>query len=288
MKIDGQFFEARADASVFLEPADALFHDRSAAIGFTVKDDAPVLARPLVFLMRDHRLDPLAAEPVPHALYAVAFIAGEFPGPVSAISPLAPATDPRGYRLSDDRLGLRALVDLARGDFNGEGSALAVSNHMELRSKPASAAAQRVVGRFIGVPGETFLSAPAAARAARTLAPSTHQSCQSISPRSSSLTCNASMIAAKTPARRHWEKYRCTVLQEPKRSGKSRQGAPVPKIQKIPSSINRGSFAGRPVRAALRGIKGETSSHCSSVSACRFMCADLHVVMEIYRRKSEF
>jgi hypothetical protein len=53
------------------------------------------------------------------------------------------------------------------------------------------------------------------------VAPSTHHSSQSIRPRSSSLNCNASMIAANTPVRRHSEKYRCTVLPEPKRSGRS-------------------------------------------------------------------
>jgi hypothetical protein len=45
-------------------------------------------------------------------------------------------------------------------------SALAVSNQVELRSKPAAAAAQRVVGRLVRVTLETSLSAPAAARAA--------------------------------------------------------------------------------------------------------------------------
>ena len=288
MIVDCQFLESRADASTFLKPADALFHDGPAAIGLAVEGDARIVSRPFMVLMRNDRLDPAVAQPVADPLHAVALIRGEFFRSVSPSTLLSSPADSTGYRLADDRLGLRALVDLPRRDFNGEGSALAVSNHMELRSKPASAAAQRVVRRLGGMPVETFLSAPPAARAARTLAPSTHQSSQSIRPRSSSLICKASIMDAKTPVRRHCEKYRCTVLQEPKRSGRSRQGAPVPRIQKIPLSISRGSFAGRPVRALLRGIKDETSSHCSSVSSCRFMRADLHVVMETYRRKPEF
>jgi hypothetical protein len=65
-------------------------------------------------------------------------------------------------------------MHLAGRHLDGRRNSIAVGNQVELRSKPAPAAAQSVVGRFVRVPFETFLSAPEAAHAARTLAPSTH------------------------------------------------------------------------------------------------------------------
>ncbi len=68
----------------------------------------------------------------------------------------------------------------------------------------------------------------------------------------------------------------------PKRSGKSRQGAPVARIQKIPLRSVRRSRAGRPVLAVLPGTSESTNAHCSSVSSWRFMIGDLHVVKTDY------
>src|SRR5438477_141670 len=83
---------------------------------------------------------------------------------------------------------------------------------------------QRVVLGLVRVPPATFLAAPAAARAARTEAPSTHHRSQSIRPALSSLICNASRMAAKTPALRQLRKWSYTVCHGPKRGGRSRQG----------------------------------------------------------------
>src|SRR5271167_3498678 len=288
MEVHRQFLESRPDATELFEPADALLGDAPAAVGFAVKFRRRVMPSLFVGLMWDHRLDFLFGQPVTDPLYAVALVGGKLLRFMPALSLLASCSDQARNRLPDHRLGHGRFVHLAGCYFGGKRSSRTVSDHVEFRSKPASRASQCVVRRFVGVQSETFLSAPAAAREARTLAPSTHHNSQSIRPCLSSLTCNVSMIAANTPARRQLEKYRCTVLQEPKRSGRSRHGAPVPRIQKMPLSIRRGSFAGRPVSAVLRGTRGEISSHCSSVSSCRFISADLHVVMEGYRQSSLF
>src|SRR6476660_3725180 len=232
MEVHGQLLEPGADAAELLEPADALLGDRSAAVGHAVEPDRRVVPGVLVVLVRDHRLDLLTAQPVAHALHAVALVAGQSPGLVPALASPASAADQGRDRLPDDRLGPRRFVDLPGGDFDGKRSSRTVSDHVELRSKPAAAAAQRVVGGLVGVAPETFLSAPAAARAARTDEPSTHHSSQSMYPLLSSLTCNASMIAANTPLLRQRRKWSYTVRQGPKRSGRSRQGAPVDRIQK--------------------------------------------------------
>src|SRR5436190_1219036 len=277
MKVDCQLLEASADATELLEPADALLDHRAAAISLAVELHFRVPPRQLVVLVRDHRLDLLPPDPVAQAHDAVAFVADELFRFVPAFSLFSSASDQTRDRLADDRLGAGALVHLPGGDFGRERIARAVSNQVELRSKPASAAAQRVVRRLVRVPGKTFLSAPAAARAARTIAPSTHHSSQSIRPRSSSLICKASMTLAKTPLLRQLRKWSYTVCQGPKRLGKSRHGAPVPRIQKMPLSISRGSLGGRPVRAIRRRTCDSTNAHCSSMSSCRCILADLHL-----------
>ena len=60
------------------------------------------------------------------------------------------------------------------------------------------------------------------------------------------------------------------------------------RTQTMPLSIRRGSLAGRPVRALLRGRCGATSAHCSSVSSWRFMREDLRDVTAVYHAIPEF
>jgi hypothetical protein len=288
MEVYRQLLEPRADAAELLQPADALLGDATAPVRDAVEPHRRVVAGVLVVLVRDDRLDLLPRQPVAHAPDAVAFVAGELPGLAATASSPASASDQERDRLPDDRFGPRRFVDLSSGDFDGEGSALTVSDHVELRSKPAAAAAQRVVGGLVLVPLETFLSAPAAARAARTDEPSTHHNSQSMYPSVSSFTCSVSTTAAKTPLLRQLRKWSYTVCQGPKRSGRSRQGAPVARTQKMPLSCVRRSLAGRPVRAVLSGRCGSTNAHCSSVSSWRFMRENLRDVTEAYHAETAF
>ena len=63
-----------------------------------------------------------------------------------------------------------------------------------------------------------------------------------------------------------------TLFQDPNRSGKSRQGAPVFKIQMIALIIIRLSLAGRPFPPERSGgTKSLILSHCSSVISCRLI-----------------
>src|SRR3990172_7198222 len=283
MEVDGQFFEACADASRLLHPSDARFDHGASPIRPSIEAHPTVIAGCFVLFVGDHRFDAAGSKPITDTRNAVAFIGGQFLGALAR----------RSQALGDGnavhhRLDLRRFMDLPGRNLNGQRSAATVSNQVEFRTKPASAAAQCVVCRFIGMPVETFLSAPPAARAARTLAPSMHQRSQSIRPRSSSLICMATTIAAKTPSRRHLAKWWYTVCQGPRRSGRSLQGAPVCRIQKMPLSIVRRSREGRPVRAVLHGTSGSINAHCSSMSSWRFMLADLPVVMQGYRQNQEF
>lgn len=158
MEMNSQFLEPRSDAAVFVQPADALLHDRTLPAGFRVEPDLRVVPGMFVIAVRDDLLDAL--------------------GPVSV---------------------------------------------------------------------------PAAARVARTRAPSTHQSSQSIRPFWSSLICNFWMIVAKTPALRHLEKWSYTVCHGPKRSRRSRRGAPLQLPPQFPQQMpelrqdefRHGQFDGR-------------------------------------------
>ncbi len=145
MEVDGQFFEARANASRFFHPSDALFDYGALSIGPSVELDPTVVARSFVALVWDDRLDPAGSKPVPHARNAVPFVGSQFFRACSRT--------PDSLRDRDavhHRLDLRRFVNLPGRDLNGQWSSAAVSNQVELRSKPASAAAQSVVRRFVG------------------------------------------------------------------------------------------------------------------------------------------
>jgi hypothetical protein len=58
-----------------------------------------------------------------------------------------------------------------------------------------------------------------------------------------------------------------TDCQGPKRSGKSRHGAPVRTIQSIALTIVRWLFEGGPMAPRSGGSRPEMRSHCSSLSS---------------------
>ncbi len=160
MEVNGQFLEAGANASRFLHPSDALFDYGALSIGRPVEPDPTVVAGRFVALVRNDRLDAASSKPVADAWNAVPFVGGQFLWTCSRTPQTLWDGDTVHYPLD-----LRRFVDLPGSDLNGQGSSVAVSNQVELRSKPASAAAQRVVRRFVGMAVETSCPAPPAAGA---------------------------------------------------------------------------------------------------------------------------
>ncbi len=151
MEVNGQFFESRANASRFFHPSDALFDHSTLSIGLSVELEPTVVGRSFVVFVRDDWLDPAGSKPVPDTRNAVPFVGDQF---LRACS-----RTPQALRDGDavhHRLDLRRFVNLTSGHLDGQWSSAAVSNQVELRSKPASAAAQSVVRRFVGVKRETF------------------------------------------------------------------------------------------------------------------------------------
>ena len=151
------------------------------------------------------------------------------------------------HTLLDDRTTpIRLFVE----HFHRQRQALSVSNQVELAAEATSPAARSVVFRLVGGIGRDFFEAPTAAREARTLEPSIHQRSQSILPSRSKRICSAPRIRSKVPSARHRWKYPYTVRHGLNRFGRSRHGAPVRRIHRMPLGIRRRSLGGRPVEAA--------------------------------------
>ena len=154
MEVNRQFLESRGDAAEFLEPADALLDHASAAVGALSNHVAGswracsfslcgITAS--IFCLGSQSRIAARCSLCPRPACGACAAAGSF-----ATRPMSVATPGRSP------IRLRLFVDLARRDFDGKRSARAVRNNVELRSKPASAAAQRVVGGFVWVSLETF------------------------------------------------------------------------------------------------------------------------------------
>ena len=209
----------------------------------------------LIGTLRDDGCNTMASQPATNLGIAVSLVTSQ---------PMGTTATPYAYSVYQV-FELGALVALSGGDFGGQGQASAVSNQVHFAAESASRAAQTVV---CGLSGPPLLPAPAAARDARTEEPSTHQRSQSILPSWSSRTCNRSRMRSNGPSCcQRWDRS-YTVCHGPYRSGRSRQGAPVLRIQKMPFRIGRWSFH-RPPRLPFSGSKSWSNRHCSSDNSSR-------------------
>ena len=98
--------------------------------------------------------------------------------------------------------------------------------------------------------------------------PSMNPSLRSMPPRSRRSSANAVRILSNTPSRIHRWNRRWHVLRGGYRSGRSFQGAPVRRIQRIPLSTERASCGCRPDwpgRALGSGMNAAIRCHCSFV-----------------------
>ena len=110
--------------------------------------------------------------------------------------------------------------------------------------------------------------APAAAREALTFVESINQVSKSTSPSAFSRTCSRSKMRSKVPSFVQMRYQWYALCQGPYRSGRSRQEAPLHKIQKMALSICLGSRRLRPV-AFGEGKRSRMSCHCHSWSSYR-------------------
>src|ERR1041385_7133424 len=129
-EVHGQFLETCAQATALLEPADALLDHAPTAVKLAV-EPVPAVVRVLVFPAWNHRFDGVSSQPVTDPCEAVALVTCERPGACASADPDA----------VHDFLELRALVDLARGDVDREGKAVAVSDQVDFAPESAARAA---------------------------------------------------------------------------------------------------------------------------------------------------
>lgn len=175
VEVERQFLEACGDAPALFQPAHALFDHRATSIGCVIESHSAVVVRPFVGAMRNHRPHAAPAQPRAETGLAVGLISGQGFGSSARRSQRL-----RNGDAVEQRLDARGFVALTSGDLGDQRRASAVSNHMDFGAKPASAAAQRVIGLLAGV--AVFFRAPAAARVARMFVLSTHHSFQSMRP----------------------------------------------------------------------------------------------------------
>ena len=137
----------------------------------------------------------------------------------------------------------------------------AITKKMDFAAQTASTAAKCMILRLVGIP---FFPPPEAQRAARTIVPSIHHNSLLMA----SVLRSRSSMQSRVPSPFHLSNKSHTVAHGPRSAGKSRQGAPVFRIHKIPSTIVLRSRGGRPVGLGASN-KSEINFHCSSVSRCR-------------------
>ena len=160
----------------------------------------------------------------------------------------------RGDQIS----GRRVITDLSARQINFDGVTKGIDYGMDLRGISTS----RTTNSLFFVPPFP----PEPCWWTRTYDPSIIYSSLSWSFDSSK------KIFSQMPRFVHLEYRLYTLFQDPNRSGKSRQGAPVFRIQIIALIIIRFSLAGRPFPPECSGgTKSLIMSHCSSDISCRLI-----------------
>lgn len=216
---------------------------------------APILVRSAFVTLagRDERLRPSLLQPLPQGIAVVGPIGDQ---PVRTLAgptrPPCPAHGDRVERLlqeSDLRRGCRVQVCSQR-------STRAIDQNHPLRA--------------LAPLGLAHLRPPFFAGAKL---PSAKHSSQRIFSRSLSWAKNARHSLRSTPLSSHSRRRRQQVLGLPYRRGSSLQGAPVHRIQRMPSKHLRASARGRPPLGRGRGGGKWTRifSHCSSVKCLQAM-----------------
>lgn len=239
-------------ATEVLNPGVGPLHDPAVLVA---PQPAAVLmgGPPVVATSRDDRFDAAIGQTFPDRVAVIPLVAHQ------TVRTLAGAASPVGAGHTNRVQNGREEFRLRRGrrvHVKSERSTLAINQYHKLRSLPALCFAH--------------FEPPFLAEAK---VPSTKHSFQRIWSRSCSWARKARQTFSRVPSRAHFCNRRWTVLEGPYRRGNSLQGAPVQRIQRIPSKQGRSSSGGRPpLRSFLRqgffrsGNCSWTFSHCRSVS----------------------
>ena len=251
-EVDGVVFVADDKAPEVLEPGVETFDLPAPSVpaqGPAVLREAPVS----VGAMRGDQLDAaIVEESLVQSIAVVGLVADEAVGEVVGPHPIERVFD-EGH-----------FVRRSAGHVDGERKTTAVCNSHDLRPLAPLGLSDREPPFF------ALAKEPSMKASERSMPPRSWRSC-----------ARAARTSLKTPARVHCWKRRWQVWYEGYRSGKSFHGAPVRRIQRIPSSTSRGSRGGLPRHPGRHlgfGISGSIRFHCSLVRSmhCESAVADPH------------
>src|SRR5262245_9556192 len=238
-EVSSGLFVARGDAAKLLDAVDESLHQ--VPLFVQVRIVYPRLAA--VLLRGNDRLGPARFDKLDQRVAVIAFVRDH------------------GLRLvaCQQSLPLGDIGTLSRRESQLHGQAQAADGHMQFRGKSATRTAQRLVLRpYVGAP----FFAPAACWWARITVLSSNSHSRSGSP-------NVWNTRAHTPLADQRSKRRQVEIQLPKRSGRSRQGAPVLPIHKTASMNSRLSLAVTPGSPSLPGNRSLIRCQRSSEIAWR-------------------
>src|SRR5512144_663226 len=251
-----QFVVAGGNGPMLLEAVDGTLHDVAVPVGLPI--EAHTAAR-FVGTARNDGPDATAAQIRPDRGAGVALVANH------AVGADAGTTPPRAFDgpALQQRWRLRCLVALPGGQHVGHRLAASLGTEVDFGREATAGATEGLIA--------TPFCAPAACWWARTVVLSRKCRAQSTSPAAWACACNVARARSHTPACCQRRKREYTVRQGPNRCGRSRQGTPVAKRQRMPSTMSRSSRRGRPRPVGGGGSSGRSRAHCSSLKACRSM-----------------
>ena len=236
-KIARGLLVARRDGSKMFDYIEETLDE----IAFAVEREIAIAFEAAIGFGRDDYLDPARRQAIDEAIGVISFV-GE-----------------QGFGLDKrrERLGLADVVHLPARETERQRIAQGVDDDMDFCREPPARAAN-------GLVDAPFLRAPALCWWARTIVASI------IAYSLSGSSAKALKRLSQTPLTAHREKRLCVLHQPPKRSGKSRHGAPTRNFQitastnrRLPRSLLRPTVPGRP------GSKFSIRANCSSRNACR-------------------
>jgi hypothetical protein len=251
----GALVVAGGEGAELLAASEEVLDQMAAAVGGAVEGAGAAFGAAL----GDGLADAASAQGHAVAVSRVALVAAAPAGADTGSSASRPSDGASVHQLLEDG----RFVLLARSEQDGQRLALALGLEVHLGREAALAAPQR-----FGFRVPPF--APAACWCARITLPSTKWTLQSTSPAASASCWTAAKTRSQTPASRHRQNRLYTVDHGPYRSGRSRQGAPVRSLHRMPLMIRRWSAFGRPVSGFSGGSNGFSRSHCWSVSSPRW------------------
>src|SRR5215471_12278886 len=244
-EVSGRLLVACRYPAVLLDLAEEPLHQVAVLVAVPVVFPLD----PAVFLGRNYRLGSLGLDGLHQFIAVVALV-------------------PNHHRSGDalhQRLGLLPVGGWPRRQDHRNRKTKPAHPDVDLGAKSAPTASEGLL--VLTSRAIDFFFAPAAWGWAR-------MTVESRMSHSRSGSCNVSTIAFQMPFLAQRSKRRKTLFQFPKRSGRSRQGAPVLPIHNTASTKRRLSQAVRPRRPGRPGRRSLIRSHDSSEMAWRCRIVD--------------